>query len=156
MRVGANSPSLWPTICSLMKTGTLPGLPDDMAGPPAQVGIFDAWELAAAAIGTAASKAGVIAYCESLRVELSQTGVKVVTIAPGFIQTPMTAHNPYKMPFLMPVDRFAVKAAHTIDQGISYRVIPWQMGCVAKLLATIPDPVYDYFAVRRKRKPRLG
>lgn len=103
-----------------------------------------------------ASKAAVRAYCESLRVELSQTGVKVVTIAPGFIQTPMTAHNPYKMPFLMPVDRFAVKAARTIDQGLSYRVIPWQMGCVAKLLATIPDPVYDYFAVRRKRKPRLG
>src|SRR3546814_7204705 len=41
-----------------------------------------------------ASKAGVRVYCESLRVELSQTGVKVVTIAPGFIQTPMTAHNP--------------------------------------------------------------
>jgi short-subunit dehydrogenase len=103
-----------------------------------------------------ASKAAVRAYCESLRVELSQTGVRVVTIAPGFIQTPMTAHNPYKMPFLMPVDRFAAKAVHAIDQGVSYRVIPWQMGCVARLLAVVPDRVYDYFAVRRERKPRLG
>jgi hypothetical protein len=60
------------------------------------------------------------------------------------------------MPFLMPVDRFAAKAVRLIDQGVSYRVIPWQMGCVARLLAIVPDSVYDYFAVKRKRKPRLA
>ncbi|HEX2519203.1 MAG TPA: SDR family oxidoreductase, partial [Castellaniella sp.] len=52
-----------------------------------------------------ASKAAVRLYCESLRVELWGTGVQVVTLAPGFIATPMTAGNPYRMPFLMPVDR---------------------------------------------------
>src|SRR5690606_413023 len=103
-----------------------------------------------------ASKAAVRAYCESLRVELSQSGVKVVTIAPGFIQTPMTAQNPYKMPFLMPVDRFAAHAGRAIEQNVSYKVIPWQMACVAKLLRIVPDRVYDYFAVRRERKPRIG
>lgn len=103
-----------------------------------------------------ASKAAVRAYCESLRVELSLSGIKVVTIAPGFIKTPMTAQNPYKMPFLMPVDRFAAQAGHAIEKGVSYRVIPWQMGWVAKLLRIVPDGLYDYFAVRRKRKPRLG
>ncbi|NYT86345.1 SDR family oxidoreductase [Pollutimonas harenae] len=101
-----------------------------------------------------ASKAAVRAYCESLRVELSQTGVKVVTIAPGFIQTPMTANNPYKMPFLMPVEQFAVKAKQAITRGVSYTVIPWQMGWVARLLRLVPDRLYDYFAVRRERKPR--
>ncbi|AEC18641.1 short chain dehydrogenase [Pusillimonas sp. T7-7] len=101
-----------------------------------------------------ASKAAVRAYCESLRVELSQTGVKVVTIVPGFIQTYMTAHNPYKMPFLMPVDRFAAAANRAISRGVSYTVIPWQMGWVAKLLRLVPDRLYDYFAVRRERKPR--
>ncbi|NGM88621.1 SDR family oxidoreductase [Parapusillimonas sp. SGNA-6] len=103
-----------------------------------------------------ASKAAVRAYCESLRVELNQSGVRVVTLAPGFIQTPMTDNNPYKMPFLMPVERFAAKAARVIDQGVSYRVIPWQMGCVARLLAVIPDRLYDHFAAKRKRKPRLA
>ena len=101
-----------------------------------------------------ASKAGVRAYCESLRVELRQTGVKVVTITPGFIQTPMTQQNPFKMPFLMPADRFADKAAQAIEKGVSYTVIPWQMGCVAKLLALLPDALYDYFAARQERKPR--
>ncbi len=103
-----------------------------------------------------ASKAAVRAYCESLRVELSQSGVKVVTIAPGFIQTPMTAQNPYKMPFLMPADRFATQAARAIEKNVSYKVIPWQMACVAKILRIVPDRVYDYFAVRRERKPRIG
>ncbi|GAB2896373.1 SDR family oxidoreductase [Paralcaligenes ginsengisoli] len=101
-----------------------------------------------------ASKAAVRNYCESLRVELSLSGVKVVTLAPGFIQTPMTAHNPYKMPFLMPVDQFAREAVRAIDRGLSYIVIPWQMGWVARLLRVVPDRLYDYFAARRKRKPR--
>ena len=101
-----------------------------------------------------ASKAAVRNYCESLRVELSLSGVKVVTLAPGFIQTPMTAHNPYKMPFLMPVDRFAREAVRAIDRSLPYIVIPWQMGWVARLLSIVPDRLYDYFAVRRKRKPR--
>ncbi|SHI14657.1 SDR family oxidoreductase [Pollutimonas bauzanensis] len=103
-----------------------------------------------------ASKAAVRMYCESLRVELGLTGVKVVTLAPGFIQTPMTARNPYKMPFLMPAERFAALAARAIDRGVSYKVIPWQMACVAKLLQVVPDWLYDHFAARRKRKPRMG
>jgi short-subunit dehydrogenase len=103
-----------------------------------------------------ASKAAVRVYCESLRVELRQAGVKVVTLAPGFIQTPMTAHNPYKMPFLMPAQRFAEHAVKAIDRGVSYKVIPWQMAWVAKLLRIVPDRLYDYVAVRRKRKPRSG
>lgn len=103
-----------------------------------------------------ASKAAVRCYCESLRVELKDSGVKVVTIAPGFIDTPMTARNPYKMPFLMPVERFAAQTAAAIDRGSSYKVIPWQMGIVAKLLRLVPNGLYDYFAASRKRKPRQG
>ncbi|OXR49079.1 MULTISPECIES: SDR family oxidoreductase [unclassified Pusillimonas] len=101
-----------------------------------------------------ASKAAVRNYCESLRVELYGTGVKVVTLAPGFIRTPMTAKNPYKMPFLMPVDAFARRAIRAIDNGVSYIVIPWQMGWVARLLRWVPNSLYDRVASRRERKPR--
>ncbi|HEY9279775.1 MAG TPA: SDR family oxidoreductase [Eoetvoesiella sp.] len=101
-----------------------------------------------------ASKAAVRSYCESLRVELSLSGVKVITLAPGFIQTPLTAQNPYKMPFLMPVELFARQAVRAIDKAVSYKVIPWQMGWVAKLLRVVPDCLYDRIAVRRERKPR--
>ena len=100
------------------------------------------------------SKSAVRTYCESLRVDLYKTGVKVVTIAPGFIDTPMTKVNPYKMPFLMPVNDFALEAVRTIEKTCSYKVIPWQMGIVGKLLRLVPNPVYDYFVSKRGRKPR--
>ncbi len=103
-----------------------------------------------------ASKAAVRNYCESLRVELHGTGVKVVTLAPGFIRTPMTAKNPYRMPFLMPVDQFAKQALHAIDKGVAYVVIPWQMSWVARLLRLVPNGIYDRIASKRERKPRQG
>jgi short-subunit dehydrogenase len=101
-----------------------------------------------------ASKSAVATYCESLRVELKPKGIGVVTIAPGYIRTEMTAKNPYKMPFLMDANDFAVRAARTIAQQCSYRVIPWQMGVVAKLMRLLPDWLYDRLAVNAPRKPR--
>ncbi|MGO1252366.1 MAG: SDR family oxidoreductase [Alcaligenes aquatilis] len=102
------------------------------------------------------SKAAVIAYCESLRLELSLYGISVVTITPGYIRTAMTAHNPYSMPFLMPAEDFARKARKTIEQGVSYRVIPWQMGVVSRLMRLLPNWLYDRLARQAPRKPRLN
>ncbi len=101
-----------------------------------------------------ASKSGVVAYCESLRVESRASGVRVVTLLPGYIATPLTAANPYSMPFLMPVDRFADRAFRAIVAGDSYRVIPWQMAWVAKAMRLLPDGLYDRLFARRGRKPR--
>ncbi len=103
-----------------------------------------------------ASKAAVISYCESLRVELRGTGIKVVTIVPGYIDTPMTRVNRYRMPFLMPVERFAAAAVHAIDAGRSYRVIPWQMGVVARLLRCLPNAVYDWAFSKAPHKARAS
>lgn len=102
-----------------------------------------------------ASKAGVIAYCESLRGELRGRGVRVVTLSPGYIDTPLTRGNRYPMPFLMPADAFARQAANAIEAGRSYRVIPWQMGVVAKLLRMLPNRLFDRLLAGRPRKARL-
>jgi short-subunit dehydrogenase len=101
-----------------------------------------------------ASKAAVIRYCESLRVELKKSGIKVVTIAPGYIDTPMTQVNDYAMPFLMSANKFAQIAADTIAAGSSYRVIPWQMGVVAKILRLLPNALYDALFANAPRKKR--
>ena len=103
-----------------------------------------------------ASKAGVISYCESLRGELRPHGVRVVTIAPGYIDTPLTRQNRYSMPFLMQAADFADQAFRTIAAGASYRVIPWQMGVVAKLLRLLPNPLFDRLLAGRPRKHREG
>lgn len=102
-----------------------------------------------------ASKAAVVAYCESLRGELRDSGVEVVTICPGYIDTPLTQHNRYSMPFLMQADVFADKAFNTITAGDSYRVIPWQMGVVAKALRLLPNWLYDKVLSGRPRKKRI-
>ena len=101
-----------------------------------------------------ASKAAVIGYCESLRGELRASGVKVVTLGPGYIDTPLTSGNPYGMPFLMPVDAFADQAFDAITRGVSYCVIPWQMGVVAKLMRLLPNGLFDRLVSGRGRKPR--
>jgi short-subunit dehydrogenase len=101
-----------------------------------------------------ASKAAVISYCESLRVELKASGIKVVTIAPGYIDTPMTQVNTYPMPFLMRAPDFAERAVAAIDAGTSYRVIPWQMGVVAALLRLLPNWLYDFAFSKAPHKTR--
>ncbi|WP_144637904.1 SDR family oxidoreductase [Bordetella genomosp. 13] len=103
-----------------------------------------------------ASKSAVVTYCESLRLELAGSGVRVVTIAPGYIKTAMTAHNPYRMPFLMDADAFALRAHDAIARGASYKVIPWQMGVVARLMRLLPNALYDRLARNAPRKPRKG
>ncbi|WP_394792311.1 SDR family oxidoreductase [Rhodoferax sp.] len=104
--------------------------------------------------GYCGSKAAVVSYCESLRGELRSSGVKVVTICPGYVDTPLTQKNSYGMPFLMQPEAFAEKAFAAIEAGDSYRVIPWQMGVVAKLMRLLPNKVYDRLLVGRARKPR--
>jgi short-subunit dehydrogenase len=101
-----------------------------------------------------ASKAGVVAYCESLRVECRGSGVSVVTLLPGYVATPLTARNSYSMPFLMEPEAFAERAFRAIEAGTSYRVIPWPMGLLAKLLRLLPNRLYDRLLAGRGRKPR--
>ena len=101
-----------------------------------------------------ASKAAVISYCESLRGEMRPFGVRVVTLSPGYIDTPLTRSNRYSMPFLMQPEDFAERAYQAIAAGVSYRVIPWQMGVVAKLLRALPNALFDKLLAGRPRKRR--
>ena len=101
-----------------------------------------------------ASKAAAIAYLESLRVEVFGSGVAVVTICPGFIATPMTADNPYKMPFLLAPDKAARLMARAIARRRRFYVLPWPMAWLGRVLRCVPRPIYDRVLAGRKRKPR--
>ena len=103
-----------------------------------------------------ASKAAAIAYLESLRVELVGSGVAVVTVCPGFVATPMTARNPYPMPFLLPPDRAAALIARAIARRRRFYVLPWPMAWIGRLLRVAPRSLYDRVLAGRKRKPRAG
>ena len=101
-----------------------------------------------------ASKAAVISYCESLRGELRGSGVRVVTLLPGYVDTPLTRGNRYPMPFLMAPEAFARRAQRVIAAGASYRVIPWPMGVAARLLRLLPNALFDRLLAGRPRKAR--
>ncbi len=101
-----------------------------------------------------ASKAAAISYLESLRVELDSSGVRVVTICPGYIKTPMTDINPYFMPFILEADDAARRMARVISRGDSFAVVPWQMGMVGWLLKRLPNWLYDRLFAHAPHKPR--
>ena len=102
-----------------------------------------------------ASKAAAISYLESLRVEMAQDNIAVTTIAPGYIRTPMTDVNQYKMPFLMDANIFAHKFANAVENKSRFSVIPWQMGCVARFMRLIPPFVWDFAMKKAPHKKRL-
>lgn len=101
-----------------------------------------------------ASKSAVVAYCESLRLDLRASGVQVATLLPGYIATPLTSQNTYSMPFLLSAPDFAQRAYRVLQSRKSYAVIPWQMGVLAKLMRLLPNPVYDHLFAKRGSKKR--
>jgi short-subunit dehydrogenase len=101
-----------------------------------------------------ASKAAAIVWLESLRVELTGSGVAVVTLCPGYIDTPMTRVNRHPMPFLLSTDEGARRVAHAIDARRSWAVVPWQMAIVGGLMRRMPNWLYDRALKRAPRKPR--
>jgi short-subunit dehydrogenase len=101
-----------------------------------------------------ASKSAAITWLESLRAELHGSGVSVVCVCPGYIDTPMTRVNRYPMPFLLPADEAARRIARAIAARRRLAVIPWQMAAVSVLLRAMPGWLYDRIASRAPRKPR--
>lgn len=101
-----------------------------------------------------ASKAAARTWLESLRVELRGSGVSVVCVCPGYIDTPMTRVNRYRMPFLIDADKAARLIARAIAAKRRVAVIPWQMSAVSVLLRAMPGWLYDRLASRAPRKPR--
>ncbi|PKO53309.1 MAG: short-chain dehydrogenase [Betaproteobacteria bacterium HGW-Betaproteobacteria-20] len=103
-----------------------------------------------------ASKAAAISYLESLRVEMARDNITVTTIAPGYIRTPMTDVNHYKMPFLMNADVAATKFVNAIEHKRRFVVIPWQMGWVARFMRFVPPILWDFAMKKAPQKSRAN
>ncbi|MEJ2102990.1 MAG: SDR family NAD(P)-dependent oxidoreductase [Ignavibacteriaceae bacterium] len=91
-----------------------------------------------------ASKSAASLLFESLRVELKSFNVKVLTVKPGFVETPMTDKNEFYMPFLMDVE----KAAKIILNGIKKekKIIQFPLPTVigSKVLKFMPNFLFDF------------
>lgn len=89
--------------------------------------------------GYTASKAAVNNYMEGLRIQLREHGIAVTTICPGFVKTPMTEVNDFKMPFLLEADDAARRIVRALKRRRKVFSFPWQMTLLMKLTAWLPD-----------------
>jgi len=93
-----------------------------------------------------ASKAAVSTFFESLRVDLSRSGVDVTVIHPGFIRTPMTANRKKKLPFLLEVDDAACRIIRAVERRARTYAFPWQLASLVRVIKHIPGRLYDRIA----------
>jgi short-subunit dehydrogenase len=93
-----------------------------------------------------ASKAALTIILESLRIELKPFSVKVVTIKPGFIKTPMTEKNKFKMPFLMSVEEGSKMILNGLRKEKRIIEFPLPTTIATKFLRMIPTRWFEYLA----------
>jgi short-subunit dehydrogenase len=90
-----------------------------------------------------ASKAAMQAFLEASRIELAPYGVGVTTVNPGFVSTPMTEKNRFRMPFLMTATRAARIIADGIERGRRVVQFPRRMSLLMRTIRVLPDAIYD-------------
>ncbi|HYX42305.1 MAG TPA: SDR family NAD(P)-dependent oxidoreductase [Pyrinomonadaceae bacterium] len=95
-----------------------------------------------------ASKAALTAMFESLRLDLTGTGVDVSIIYPGFIKTPLTTGRHARMPYLMELDDAIQKIVRAIEQRRKSYAFPWQLASLVRLGLVMPVSLYDRIALR--------
>lgn len=97
-----------------------------------------------------ASKAGMTAFFESLRLDVKHQGVDVTIIQPGFIRTPLTSGREANMPFLMDLDAAIPMFIRAIEKKKRFAAFPWQLATVVRAGKFMPAWLYDRVAGRAR------
>jgi len=100
-----------------------------------------------------ASKAGLNAYLEAVRTEVQKDGIRVTTLCPGYIDTPINQHMKSR-PFLVTAEQGAARAADLIERGVrvsTVPVLPWNL--IGVVMRTLPDAIWDRVMRTQVRRP---
>ncbi len=130
----------------------LPGMLERQEGHLVAISSLAAFRGLPANAPYCASKAGVAAFFESLRVELRDKGVAVTIISPGFVKTPLTESNPVSMPFIVELDDAARRMHRAIVKRTPSYAFPWQLALPMRTAKLLPSGLYDRIAGGRKSK----
>jgi NAD(P)-dependent dehydrogenase (short-subunit alcohol dehydrogenase family) len=93
-----------------------------------------------------ASKAGMTAFFESVRLDVAHKGIYVTIIQPGFIRTPLTSARASKMPFLMELDDAIPHFLRAIERKKRFAAFPWQLASIVRAARYMPAWLYDRLA----------
>ncbi len=130
----------------------------EVARPAALVGVASiaGWRGMPGNGAYCASKAGLIAYLQSLRAELRTTRLTVHTVSPGYLRTALTAGNRFAMPGLLEPDEAARRLLAGVAAGTEHIVLPRRIGWLSHALNLLPDTLHDRLLLGQPRKPRAG
>jgi short-subunit dehydrogenase len=117
----------------------LPQMLERRSGHIAAVSSMAAYKGLPGESGYTASKAAVNTFMEGLRVQVRDRGIAVTTICPGFVKTPMTEVNEFKMPWLLEADEAARRIVNALRRRVKVYNFPWQMSLFMKLVRWAPD-----------------
>ncbi len=131
----------------------LPQMLERRSGHLAAVSSLAAYKGLPGESGYTASKAAVNVFMDGLRVQLRNKGVAVTTICPGFVKTPMTEVNEFKMPFLMSAERAAERIVAALERKRKVYNFPWQLAFMMKLSRWAPDWLLDRMMHTYNEKP---
>jgi NADP-dependent 3-hydroxy acid dehydrogenase YdfG len=99
-----------------------------------------------------ATKAAQLNLLEAMRASLSPKGIRVTTVAPGFVRTEMTAVNDFPMPFLIEADEAARSIADGLESGDDNIVFPRRMALAMGAARRLPDSIWNAMAARGARR----
>ena len=97
-----------------------------------------------------ASKAGMTAFFESVRLDVMDKGIDVTIIQPGFIKTPLTSGRHNKMPFLMELEDAIPHFIKAIEKRKKFAAFPWQLATIVRAGKFMPAWLYDRIAGRAR------
>ena len=106
--------------------------------------------------GYGASKAALINLAESLYFDFGRHNVRISLVSPGFIKTPMTDKNEFKMPFLKTPEFAADKIYNGLVNGSNFEIdFPKELTLILKLLKILPNRLYLYLIKKLTKLQKL-
>ena len=130
----------------------LPGMLERGSGRIAAVASLGGYRPSMVALPYTTSKAAVIHLIEGLRIQVASRGIAVTVVSPGFVRTPLTARNSFKMPFLVEVDDAAERIVRGLEGGKDEIVFPAPLAWAIKLLGLLPNRLYAH--IMRQAAPK--
>jgi short-subunit dehydrogenase len=130
----------------------LPGMLARGSGHIAAVASLGGYRPSAVALPYSTSKAAVIHLTEGLRLKVESRGIAVTVVNPGFVRTPLTAHNTFRMPFLVEVDDAAERIVRGLERRRNEIHFPAPLSWTVKLLRMLPNGIYGRIIKRAAPK----
>lgn len=120
----------------------LPGMLARGSGHIAAVASLAGYRASSVALPYSAAKAAVIHLVEGLRLSTGSRGIAFTVINPGFVRTPLTARNTFRMPFLVEADDAAERIVRGLERRKREIHFPAPLSWTVKFLRLLPGSLY--------------